>query len=81
VLAATLPDLAVVRLHGHSDKWDSKDIHERFGYRYTEAELKEWAPRIRDLADRAATTHVLFNNCYRDYAQVNAQQLAALLQA
>ena len=26
-------------------------------------------------------THVLFNNCYRDYAQVNAQQLAALLQA
>jgi uncharacterized protein YecE (DUF72 family) len=81
VLAATAPDLAVVRLHGHSDKWDSKDIHERFGYRYTEAELKEWAPRIRDLADRAATTHVLFNNCYRDYAQVNAQQLAALLQA
>jgi uncharacterized protein YecE (DUF72 family) len=81
VLAATAPDLAVVRLHGHSDKWDSKDIHERFGYRYTEAELTGWAPRIRHLADSAATTHVLFNNCYRDYAQVNAQQLAALLQA
>jgi uncharacterized protein YecE (DUF72 family) len=81
VLAATAPDLAVARLHGRSDKWDSKDIHERFGYRYTEAELTEWAPRIRHLADRAATTHVLFNNCYRDYAQVNAQQLAALLQA
>jgi hypothetical protein len=27
----------------------------------------------------AHTTHVLFNNCYRDYAQVNAQQLADLL--
>src|SRR5262252_69020 len=79
VVAATAPDLAVVRMHGHSDKWDSKDIHERFGYRYTEAELAGWAPRIRHLADRAATTHVLFNNCYRDYAQVNAQQLAALL--
>jgi uncharacterized protein YecE (DUF72 family) len=79
VLAATAPDLAVVRLHGHSDKWDSKDIHERFGYRYNDGELKEWAPRIRHLADRAATAHVLFNNCYRDYAQVNAQQLAALL--
>jgi hypothetical protein len=24
-------------------------------------------------------THVLFNNCYRDYAQANAGQLAALL--
>jgi uncharacterized protein YecE (DUF72 family) len=81
VLAATAPDLAVVRLHGHSDKWDSKDIHERFGYRYSDGELKEWAPRIWHLADRPATTHVLFNNCYRDYAQVNAQQLAALLQS
>jgi len=81
VLAATAPDLAVVRLHGHSDKWDSKDIHERFGYRYSNTELAEWAPRIQHLADRAATTHVLFNNCYRDYAQVNAQQLAALLQS
>jgi uncharacterized protein YecE (DUF72 family) len=81
VVAATTPDLAVVRLHGHSDKWDSKDIHERFGYRYTQAELTEWAPKIEDLAGRAATTHVLFNNCYRDYAQVNAQQLAGLLQS
>ena len=81
VVAATAPDLAVVRFHGHSDKWDSKDIHERFGYRYTEPELTGWAPKVRDLADQAATTHVLFNNCYRNYAQVNAQQLAALLQA
>src|SRR5215475_4185682 len=81
VLAATAPDLAVVRMHGHSQKWESKGIHERFGYRYSDGELAEWAPRIRHLADRAATTHVLFNNCYRDYAQVNAQQLAALLQS
>jgi uncharacterized protein YecE (DUF72 family) len=79
VLAATAPGLAVVRLHGHSDKWDSRDIHERFGYRYTQAELEEWAAKVRALAADAAQTHVLFNNCYRDYAQVNAQQLATLL--
>jgi uncharacterized protein YecE (DUF72 family) len=79
VVAATDPDLAVVRLHGHSDKWTSKDIHERFGYRYSERELGEWAPRVRALAEDAATTHVLFNNCYRDYAQTNARQLADLL--
>jgi uncharacterized protein YecE (DUF72 family) len=78
VLAAT-SDLAVVRLHGHSDKWTSKDIHERFGYRYSDDELHEWAPRVRGLADGAAATHVLFNNCYSDYAQVNARQLADLL--
>jgi len=69
----------VIRLHGHSAHWDSKDIHERFGYRYTEAELAGWAPRIRGLADQTDTTHVLFNNCYRNYAQVNAQRLAELL--
>jgi uncharacterized protein YecE (DUF72 family) len=81
VLAATAPGLAVVRLHGHSDKWESKDIHERFGYRYTEQELAGWAPKIAALARDADDTHVLFNNCYRDYAQVNAQQLADLLKA
>jgi uncharacterized protein YecE (DUF72 family) len=79
VVAATDPDLAVVRMHGHSDKWTSKDIHERFGYRYSERELGEWAPKVRALAEDAATTHVLFNNCYRDYAQTNARQLADLL--
>jgi uncharacterized protein YecE (DUF72 family) len=80
VLAATSPGLAVVRMHGHSAKWDSKDIHERFGYRYTDAELAEWAPKVAALARDTEQTHVLFNNCYRNYAQVNAQQLAALLQ-
>ena len=79
VLAVTDPGLAVVRLHGHSDKWDSKDIHERFGYRYTADEITEWAAKVAALARDADGTHVLFNNCYRDYAQVNAQQLAALL--
>ena len=75
VLAAT-SDLAVVRMHGHSDKWDSKDIYQRFGYEYSAGEMDEWAPKIRDLADRAETTQVLFNNCYRNYAQVNARELA-----
>jgi uncharacterized protein YecE (DUF72 family) len=79
VLAATAPDLAVIRMHGHSDKWDSRDIHERFGYRYTETELNEWAPRVAALAGDAENTHVLFNNCYRNYAQANAQRLAELL--
>ena len=72
-------DLAVVRFHGHSEKWNSRDIYERFGYRYSPAELREWAPRIESLAERASTVHVLLNNCYRDYAQTNARQLANLL--
>ena len=78
VVAATAP-LAVVRMHGHSEKWDSHDIQEKFRYRYSENELKEWVPKVRSLAAEADTTHVLFNNCYSDDAQVNAQQLVELL--
>ncbi|MEV4201549.1 DUF72 domain-containing protein [Micromonospora globbae] len=80
VLAATA-DLAVVRFHGHSEKWTSTDIHEKFGYRYSDRELRDWAPKLRELADSARETHVLMNNCYRDYAQTNAATLAGLLGA
>jgi len=80
VVAATA-DLAVVRFHGHSEKWESRDIYERFGYRYTEEELAGWAPKVEQLAEQAAEVHVLLNNCYRNYAQVNARQLARLLPA
>jgi uncharacterized protein YecE (DUF72 family) len=78
VLAAT-SDLAVVRLHGHSDKWDAKSVQERFRYRYSDKELKKWAGSIQRLAEDADQTHVVFNNCYRDYAHVNAQQVAQLI--
>ncbi|MFG2167412.1 DUF72 domain-containing protein [Micromonospora chersina] len=80
VLAATA-DLAVVRFHGHSDKWTSKDIHEKFGYDYSKRELRDWAPKLRELAGEAENTHVLMNNCYRDFAQRNGQHLQALLAA
>ncbi|MDQ1703514.1 MAG: hypothetical protein QOF57_2766 [Frankiaceae bacterium] len=75
ILAVT-SDLAVVRFHGHSDKWTSKDIYERFGYEYSQQELADWAPKIAALAEEAKETHVLMNNCYRDYATTNARQLA-----
>ena len=78
VVAAT-SDLAVVRMHGHSGKWTSKNIAERFGYRYSEDELSEWAPKVRGLAAEADITDVVFNNCYSDYAHVNAQQFTALV--
>ena len=78
VLAAT-SDLAVVRLHGHSDHWDAKSVQERFQYRYSDKELKTWAGNVKKLAADADETHVVFNNCYRDYAHVNAQQMEGLL--
>jgi len=74
-------DLAAVRFHGHSDKWTSNDIHEKFGYLYSRQELAEWAPKVLALAAQTKQTHVLMNNCYSDYAQRNAQQLIELFDA
>ncbi|RCG26991.1 DUF72 domain-containing protein [Sphaerisporangium album] len=80
VLAATA-DLAVVRFHGHSQKWASKVIEERFGYLYSEEELERWAGEIGELAARTPSVHVLMNNCCADNAQRNAARLAELLGA
>jgi uncharacterized protein YecE (DUF72 family) len=79
VVTATA-DVAMMRFHGHNDaEWESGSVQKRFKYLYSEKELKEWAPRIEDLASEAKQTHVLMNNCYRSYAQQNATELACLL--
>jgi uncharacterized protein YecE (DUF72 family) len=79
VVAAT-SDLALMRFHGHSELWTSHDIHEKFGYLYSEEELADWAPKVRGLAEQTEQTHVLLNNCRDDYAQRNAAQLIDLLE-
>jgi uncharacterized protein YecE (DUF72 family) len=78
VLEAT-SDLAVMRFHGHSDKWTSKNIYEKFGYDYPEQELAQWVPKLEKLSQQAAQLHVLMNNCRDDFAQRNGSQLRKLL--
>ena len=51
----------------------------RFRYEYSQGELLEWVPRIRGIAEQTRETHVLMNNCYRDFAVNNARQLGDLL--
>ena len=83
IVAATSPDLAVVRFHGRrAETWEAQNIKtvERFRYLYDEGELEEWVPRVRDAAAQAKQTHVLFNNCYANYGATNALMLAELLQ-
>src|SRR6266568_5823243 len=83
VAAATSSELAVVRFHGRDPaQWTKKNVSaaERFRYDYSRSELEEWVPRIRELAESARETHVLMNNCYRNFAVKSAQQLATLLE-
>ena len=82
VAAATTSDLALVRFHGRNvEAWEvpSETASTRFRYDYRTDELKEWAPKIEGLAEHARETHVLMNNCYRDFAVRNARELGGLL--
>jgi uncharacterized protein YecE (DUF72 family) len=82
IAAATADDLAMVRFHGRNEKaWEtnSETASARFRYDYPKEELQEWVPRIRDLAKETRETHVLMNNCYRDFAVRNARELGDML--
>jgi uncharacterized protein YecE (DUF72 family) len=82
-VAVATSDIALVRFHGRSAaRWKrpTETASERFRYLYKTAELREWVPRIRQLADEAAFVHVLMNNCYSNYAVRNAREMTALLE-
>ncbi len=82
LMAVTNPDLFMVRFHGRSDStWNdtSKSAAERFKYLYSDDELEEFVAPIAEHASEARETHLLMNNCYRDYSVRNAAQLRDLL--
>ena len=81
VTAATAR-VAEIRFHGrNAATWEMKGITaaERFRYDYSRSELREWVPRVRELADRAESVSVLMNNCYADLGIKSAYLMADLL--
>jgi uncharacterized protein YecE (DUF72 family) len=79
---ATSQGLAVVRFHGrNTDTWEAKvaKVADRFRYLYDAAQLSEWLSSIRALTEQAEEVHVLFNNCYGNYATTNAFEMTSLL--
>ncbi|TMD77386.1 MAG: DUF72 domain-containing protein, partial [Chloroflexi bacterium] len=80
----TSSKLAVVRFHGRNhDTWDLKGVppNVRFRYDYSDTELTEWVPRIKEMERSASRVHALMNNNYSNYSVKNAQQLQRLLEA
>ncbi len=72
------PDLHVtapvgyVRWHGHGQEpW--------YNYRYPEEQLKEWVPRVQQVASQAETVFGFFNNHYHGYAPENCLQILRML--
>jgi len=78
----TARGLAVVRFHGrNTDNWEAKvtRVSQRFRYLYDEKELMGWLPTIRAISEQAEEVHLVFNNCYGNYATTNALEMTALL--
>jgi uncharacterized protein YecE (DUF72 family) len=64
VLAVTSPT-AYVRFHGrNAETWNKRggSASERFDYLYSEEELREWVPPLRELAGQAEQVFAFFNN-------------------
>jgi uncharacterized protein YecE (DUF72 family) len=83
-VAATSPELAMIRFHGHNaENWEKRGITpaERFRYLYSEEELGKWVEPARELAGNSEQLHILMNNCYEDYGVRNAAQIADLIAA
>ncbi len=82
ILEVTNPELLVVRFHGRAnDTWSdtTRSAAERFNYLYSRKELEELADPLAEAAEQAQETHLLMNNCYRDYSVRNAGELRDLL--
>lgn len=85
VVGVAHPRLALVRFHGRNhagwrdpgegQKW--RDV--RYLYRYSEEELAEWVPRIRQIETEADEVCILFNNNSGGDAVHNAKQFADML--
>ncbi|NLG85259.1 MAG: DUF72 domain-containing protein [Firmicutes bacterium] len=74
-------ELGYVRFHGRNAAkwWQHTKSGERYDYLYSDAELAEWVPRLRELERQTSSTLVLMNNCHAGHAVRNALRLRAML--
>jgi len=73
-------DFGYIRFHGRNIKnWYGTDSTKRYDYLYSEDELNEWIPKIKELAERTEKLFVFFNNHAKAQAITNANMLINLL--
>ena len=72
--------LGYVRFHGRNARtWWNSQLGDRYDYRYTREELKEWLQRIRKMRQNAEKVYLFFNNCHMGHAVINAKDMTELL--
>ena len=77
----TSPRLAYLRLHGRRPDWLTLkgDTEGKHSYEYSPPELEEIAARVKTLAQKAETVHVVANTHAQDFAPKAALALQQLL--
>ena len=79
--AVTRDDLAYIRMHGRNAEgyMKGKSVAERFGWEYSDDELREIARRVEGMAESAAAVHVQFNNNRGRDAPTSARRFRQLI--
>ncbi|MGQ9630378.1 MAG: DUF72 domain-containing protein [bacterium] len=80
-VAVATGNIGYVRFHGRNAAkwWNHEEAWERYDYLYTEEELKEWVPKIKEIEDKTEVTYIVMNNHYQAKAVKNAEMLKDML--
>lgn len=73
--------LGYIRFHGRNKvTWWKGNSSERYNYLYSDQELKDWLPKVKQLSNATDETFIFFNNCHAGHAARNAQTMQELIQ-
>jgi len=72
-------DTGYFRFHGRNTSWFKEPLEVRYDYLYSRKELEEFVSPIKEIAQKAASTYVFFNNCHAGKAVKNALMLIEIL--
>jgi len=64
--------IGYIRWHGHGE-------HLWYNYRYTKQQLREWVPKVKEVAKNSRKIFGIFNNHFHGYAPENCLQIMQML--
>ena len=76
---ATTTDIGYFRFHGRNTNWFDAPTSERYDYLYTQNELKSFVPDIKNIANSARKTIVMFKKCHAGKVARNALEMIEML--
>lgn len=73
-----LPEIALQTSRTAYLRFHGKDLKKRYDYNYSDAELQQWADKLKELSPQRI--FIYFNNDYHTHAIANARALEKMLQ-